>query len=76
MKSYTKCVHLFMHVFMYLLNPFDGQGKVIDRWTFGRVRSKSEVGIFKTWSPETPTRLLRSQRIVHVCQAAFNEEIN
>lgn len=76
MNSYTKCVHLLMPVFMYLLNPFDGQGKVIDRWTFGRVRSKGELGGLKPWSPESPTRLLRSQRIAHVCQAAFNEEIN
>lgn len=35
-KLYTKCVHLFTHIFMYLLNPFDMQGKVINRWTLDR----------------------------------------
>lgn len=38
--KYVECIHLFIHLFMNLLNPFDGQGKVTDRWTLGRVRGK------------------------------------
>ena len=50
MKSYTKFAHLFILIFMYSLDPFDVQGKVIDRWTHVRVKIKSELCGQKTWS--------------------------